>query len=47
MQVGVIPGYQKSVSFLWREDPSRDVEVYKYIRHILAPKVPRLGLILA
>ena len=33
MQVEVLPEDHRSLRFLWREDPTRDVEVYQYTRH--------------
>ena len=38
MQVGVLPEDQRSLGFLWREDPTCDVEVYQYTRHIFGAK---------
>ena len=38
MQVGVLPEDQRSLRFLWREDPTRDVEVYQHTRHIFGAK---------
>ena len=34
LQVGVIPEDQPSILFLWREDPSSEVAVFQYVRHI-------------
>ena len=34
LQVGVIPEDQPSIHFLWREDPSSEVAVFQYVRHI-------------
>ena len=34
LQVGVIPKDQPSLRFLWREDPSTEVAVFQYVRHI-------------
>ena len=34
IQVGVIPADQPSLRFLWREDPSSEINVSHYTRHI-------------
>ena len=38
LQVGVLPSDQPALRFLWREDPSKTVEVYQYTRHIFDAK---------
>ena len=38
LQVGVLPDDQPSLRFLWREDPTSDVVVYQYMRHIFGSK---------
>ena len=38
LQVGVPPEDQRALRFLWREDPSEDVMVYQYTRHIFGAK---------
>ena len=38
LQVGVLPSDQPALRFLWREDPSKTVEVYQYTRHIFGAK---------
>ena len=38
LQVGVLPSDQPAPRFLWREDPSKTVEVYQYTRHIFGAK---------
>ena len=38
LQVGVLPEDQQCLRFLWREDPSTDVVVYQYTRHIFGAK---------
>ena len=38
LQVGVIPKDQPSIRFLWREDPSTEVSVFQYVRHIFGAK---------
>ena len=38
LQVGVIPKDQPSIRFLWREDPSTEVSVFQYARHIFGSK---------
>ena len=38
LQVGVIPKDQPSFRFLWREDPSTEVVVFQYVRHIFGSK---------
>ena len=38
LQVGVIPKDQPSIHFLWREDPSTEVAVFQYVRHIFGSK---------
>ena len=38
LQVGVIPKDQPSIRFLWREDPSTEVAVFQYVRHIFGSK---------
>ena len=38
LQVGVLPSDQPSLRFLWREDPTTDVVVYQYTRHIFGAK---------
>ena len=37
-QVGVLPSDQPSLRFLWREDPTTNVVVYQYTRHIFGAK---------
>ena len=37
-QVGVLPDDQPSLRFLWREDPTSDVVVYQYMRHVYGIK---------
>ena len=37
-QVGVLPGDQPSLRFLWREDPTSKVVVHQYTRHIFGAK---------
>ncbi|XP_075255010.1 uncharacterized protein LOC142346831 [Convolutriloba macropyga] len=36
LQVGVLPSNQPALRFLWREGPSKTVEVYQYTRHIFS-----------
>ena len=38
LQVGVLPCDQPSLRFLWREDPTSNVVVHQYTRHIFGPK---------
>ena len=38
LQVGVIPADQPSLRFLWREDPTTEVAVFQYARHIFGSK---------
>ena len=38
LQVGVILKDQPSLRFLWREDPSTEVAVFQYVRHIFGSK---------
>ena len=38
LQVGVLPSDQPALRFLWREDPSKTIEVYQYTRHIFGAK---------
>ena len=38
LQVGVIPKDQPSIRFLWREDPSNEISVFQYVRHIFGSK---------
>ena len=39
LQVGVIPKDQPSIRFfLWRKDPSTEVSVFRYVRHIFGSK---------
>ena len=38
LQVGVLPEDQPSLRFLWREDPSTEVMVFQYIRHIFGAR---------
>ena len=38
LKVGVIPQYQPSLQFLWREDPVEEIFVYKYVRHYFGAK---------
>ena len=38
LQVGVLPSDQPSLRFLWREDPTTNVVVYQYTRHIFGAK---------
>ncbi len=38
LQVGVLEQEQPSLPFLWREDPTKNVEVYQYTRHIFGAK---------
>ena len=38
LQVGVLPSDQHSLRFLWREDPTTNVVVYQYTRHIFGAK---------
>ena len=38
LQVGVLPSDQSSLRFLWREDPTNNVVVYRYTRHIFGAK---------
>ena len=39
LQVGVLPYDQPSLRFLWREDPTSNLVVYQYTRHIFWAKV--------
>ena len=36
--VGVLPSNQPSLRFLWREDPTTNVVVYHYTRHVFGAK---------
>ena len=38
MQVGLLENDQRSLRFLWREDPTSDVSVFQYTRHIFGAK---------
>ena len=38
LQVGVLPEDPPSLRFLWREDPSEEVKVYQYVRHVFGSK---------
>ena len=38
LQVGALPVEQSVLRFLWREDPSMNIEVYQYTRHIFGSK---------
>ena len=38
LQVGVLPEDQPSLCFLWREDPTADVVVHQYTRHIFGAR---------
>ena len=38
LQVGVLPCDQPSLRFLWREDPTSNVVVHQYTRHIFGAK---------
>ena len=38
LQVGVLPAEQSVLHFLWREDSSKNLEVYQYTRHIFGAK---------
>ena len=38
MQVGLLENDQRSLRFLWREDPTSDVSVFQYARHIFGAK---------
>ena len=38
MQVGLLESDQRSLRFLWREDPISDVSVFQYTRHIFGAK---------
>ena len=38
LQVGVLPCDQSSLRFLWREDPTSNVVVHQYTRHIFGAK---------
>ena len=38
LQVGVIPRDRPSLRFLWREDPTAEVAVFQYVRHIFGSK---------
>ena len=38
LQVGVIPKDRPSLRFLWREDPTAEVGVFQYVRHIFGSK---------
>ena len=38
LQVGVLPCGQPSLRFLWREDPTSNVVVHQYTRHIFGAK---------
>ena len=38
LQVGVLPYDQPSLHFLWREDPTSNVVVHQYTRHIFGAK---------
>ena len=39
LQVGVLPCDQPSLRFFWREDPTSNVVVHQYTRHIFGAKV--------
>ena len=39
LQVGVLPCDQPSLRFLWREDPTSNVVVHQYTRHIFGAKI--------
>ena len=36
--VGVIPKDQPSFRFLWREDPTTEISVFQYVRHIFGSR---------
>ena len=38
LQVRVLPAEQSVLRFLWREDPSMNIEVYQYTRHMFGAK---------
>ena len=38
MQVGLLESDQRSLRFLWREDPTSDTSVFQYTRHIFGAK---------
>ena len=38
MQVGLLESDQRSLRFLWREDPTSGVSVFQYLRHIFGAK---------
>ena len=38
MQVGLRESDQRFLRFLWREDPTSDVSVFQYTRHIFGAK---------
>ena len=38
MQVGLLESDQLSLRFLWREDPTSDLNVFYYTRHIFGAK---------
>ena len=38
MQVGLLESDQRSLCFLWREDPTSDVSVFHYTRNIFGMK---------
>ena len=38
LQVGVLPCDQPSLRFLWREDPTENIVVHQYTRHIFGAK---------
>ena len=38
LQFGVLPSYQPSLRFLWREDPTTNVVVYQYTRTLFGAK---------
>ena len=38
LQVGELPSDQPSLRFLWREEPTTNVVVYQYTRHIFGAK---------
>ena len=38
MKVGLLENDQRSLHFLWREDPTSDVSVFQYTRHIFGAK---------
>ena len=38
MQVVLLESDQRSLRFLWREDPTSDVSIFQYTRHIFGAK---------